>query len=40
LPDHPLSAAWSVELNEAGYWAQVFDAVWRYAFVTDQMRLS
>jgi hypothetical protein len=27
-------------LNDAGYWASVLDADWRYVFVTDELRLS
>ena len=40
LPDHPLLAAWASALNDAGYWAIVLDAEWRYVFVTDELRLS
>ena len=40
LPDDPALAAWASALNEAGYWADVFDARWRYAFVTDELRES
>jgi class 3 adenylate cyclase len=38
LPDDPTLAAWAVALNEAGYWAYVLDASWRYAFATDDLR--
>ena len=40
LPDDPVLAAWASALNEAGYWADVFDARWHYAFVTDELRVS
>jgi class 3 adenylate cyclase len=38
LPDDPVLAAWASALNEAGYWANVLDAEWRYAFQTDELR--
>src|SRR5262245_45955300 len=40
LPGDPTLAAWAAVLNEAGYWAYLFDASWRYAFVTDDLRLG
>jgi hypothetical protein len=40
LPDEPTLAVWAATLNEAGYWAYLFDASWRYAFVTDDLRLG
>ena len=40
LPEHPLLAAWASALNDAGYWADVLDAEWRYVFVTDELLLS
>jgi class 3 adenylate cyclase len=40
LPDDPLLAAWASALNDAGYWGYVFDPMWRYVFVTDELRLS
>jgi class 3 adenylate cyclase len=40
LPEHPLLRAWASVLNEAGNWANVLDAQWRYVFVTDELRLS
>ena len=40
LPEHPLLRAWASVLNDAGYWAAVLDAQWRYVFVTDELRLS
>jgi class 3 adenylate cyclase len=40
LPEHPLLAAWALALNDAGYWAEVLDAEWRYVFVTDELLLS
>ncbi len=38
LPDHPALAAWASVLNDAGYWAFVLDAQWRYVFQTDELR--
>lgn len=38
LPDHPALAAWASTLNEAGYWALVIDAGWRYVFESDELR--
>jgi class 3 adenylate cyclase len=38
LPEDPVVAAWAVALNEAGEWAYVLDAAWRYVFVTDDLR--
>ncbi len=40
FPDDPVLASWSAALNDAGYWAFVLDASWRYAFVTDEARVS
>src|SRR5437016_3116823 len=40
LPDDPTLAAWASVLNEAGHWATVFDRQWRFAFVTDELRLT
>jgi class 3 adenylate cyclase len=40
LPAEPTLAAWAVALNEAGYWAYVFDTAWRFVFVTDDLRLG
>ena len=40
LPEHPLLRAWASVLNDAGYWANVLDAEWRYVFVTDELLLS
>jgi class 3 adenylate cyclase len=40
LPDDPVLAAWAFALNDAGYWATLLDAAWRYAFVTDDLRSS
>lgn len=31
-------AAWASALNDAGYWADMFDARWRWVFVTDELR--
>jgi class 3 adenylate cyclase len=39
-PDDPVVAAWAFALNDAGYWATLLDAAWRYAFVTDDLRSS
>ncbi len=39
-PDDPNLAAWASALNDAGQWADVFDANWRYVYATDEMRLS
>lgn len=38
LPAHPMLAAWASTLNDAGCWAYVFDAEWRYVFQTDELR--
>jgi class 3 adenylate cyclase len=38
LPDDPVLASWASALNDGGHWAYVFDAAWRYAFVTDELR--
>jgi class 3 adenylate cyclase len=40
LPDDPDLAACASALNDAGYWASVFDASWGYVFATDELRLS
>ena len=40
LPDDPVLAEWASALNDAGHWAYLFDAAWRYAFVTDELRLD
>src|SRR5262245_35053555 len=40
LPDDPVLASWATAVNDAGYWAYVFDASWRWVFVTDEMRLT
>src|SRR5712691_11084714 len=40
LPDDPVLASWASALNDAGHWAYVLDAAWRYAFVTDELRSS
>jgi class 3 adenylate cyclase len=37
LPEHPLLRAWASVLNDAGHWASVLDAEWRYVFVTDEL---
>src|SRR5262249_49304588 len=40
LPDDPTLAAWSAALNAPGYWAYLFDASWRYVFVTPALRVA
>jgi class 3 adenylate cyclase len=40
LPDDPVLAAWAAALNDAGHWAYVLDAEWRWVFTTDDLRLS
>jgi class 3 adenylate cyclase len=40
LPQHPLLAAWASVLNDAGYWANLLDAEWRYVFETDELLRS
>src|SRR4051812_34922465 len=40
LPEHPVLEAWASALNDAGYWAFVVDAQWRYVFQTDELRLT
>jgi hypothetical protein len=40
LPDDPLLAAWASVLNDAGYWSEMWDANWRWAFMTDELRIS
>ncbi len=39
-PDEPTLAAWAAALSEAGHWAYLFDASWRYAHATDDLRLG
>ena len=40
LPDDPDLAGWASALNDAGHWADIYDAGWRDVFVTDELRLS
>jgi class 3 adenylate cyclase len=40
LPDDPNLAAYASALNDAGHFADVFDATWVYVFATDELRLS
>ena len=40
LPENPALAAWGSVLNEAGYWAIVLDAGWRFVFFTDELLLT
>jgi class 3 adenylate cyclase len=39
LPEDPTLAAWATALNDAGYWAEMFDARWRSVYMTDDARL-
>lgn len=39
LPDDPTLSALALALNEAGQWAEIFDAGWRCAYMTDDARL-
>ncbi len=39
LPHDPVLAAAAAALNEAGQWAEVFDAAGRFVFMTDEVRL-
>jgi class 3 adenylate cyclase len=38
LPDDPALSAWASALNEAGHWAIVLDANWRYVFRTEELQ--
>jgi class 3 adenylate cyclase len=38
LPGDPVLASWARAVNDAGHTAWVFDALWRCAFVTDELR--
>jgi class 3 adenylate cyclase len=40
FPDDPNLAAWASALNDAGHWADIYDANWLDVFATDEMRLS
>jgi class 3 adenylate cyclase len=40
LPHDPTLAAWASALNDAGFWAQIVDANWRYVFETDELSAS
>mgnify|MGYP006351711723 CR=1 FL=1 len=40
LPADPNLAAWASALNEAGHWAEIYDASRRLVFATDELRLS
>jgi class 3 adenylate cyclase len=40
LPDDPALAQVAIALNEARTWGQVFDPGWRFAYATDDVRLS
>jgi class 3 adenylate cyclase len=39
LPEDPVLAATAIALNDAGYWAEIVDGDWRYAYLTDDARL-
>src|SRR5262245_20443968 len=39
-PDDPTLAVCAVALNEAGYWATLYDTSWRCVFATDDLRLA
>lgn len=38
LPEDPVLAKWASTLNDAGHWATVFDADWRFVFLTDELQ--
>lgn len=38
LPDDPSLAAMALALNDAGYWAEIFDRDWRCVYMTDDAR--
>jgi len=40
LPEDPTLATWASALNDAGFWATLLDAQWRFSFQTDETRLS
>lgn len=40
MPDDPALAEAAIALNEAGAWAQIVDRDWRWAYMTDDTRLS
>jgi hypothetical protein len=40
LPQDLALAASASALNDAGYWASLYDASWRLVFVTDELRLT
>jgi class 3 adenylate cyclase len=40
LPDDPVLAAWASALNDAGYWAYILDADWRFVFATDDLLVT
>jgi len=40
LPEDPLLATWASALNDAGYFANILDAGWRYVYDTDELLLS
>jgi class 3 adenylate cyclase len=40
MPEDPVLAECAVTMDEAGHWAQVFDATFRFVYVSREMRLS
>jgi class 3 adenylate cyclase len=40
LPGDRVLAEWARSLNDAGHWAQIYDASWRLVFATDELRLT
>lgn len=40
LPEDPALASMATALNEAGQWAEIVDANWRWAYSTDDIRFS
>jgi class 3 adenylate cyclase len=40
LPEDEVLAMWASVMNEEGHWAYVLDASWRFAYATDDVRLS
>ena len=40
LPEDPALAAMAKALNDAGHWADIYDAAWRWAYVTDALALG
>jgi class 3 adenylate cyclase len=40
LPDDPVLAAWASALDDAGYWAYILDAGFRFVFATDELLVT